>query len=293
MPGRQQDTDIDTGPDIDTAADPGSDASRQEPPAAYRSRRAEIAALAAGLDRAPDDIVYTSVENHVWATVVDALDPMWERHGASAVLHARDRLDLPVDRVPQLREVNETLGPATGFEYRAVPGLVPSLEFFGGLGRELFSSTQYVRWEGSPLYTPEPDVIHEVFGHANCLACPQIADLHRLAGQAMERVHTDAAREVLADLFWFSAEFGVIREPDGVRAYGAGLLSSVGELAWFTDNAEIRPLDLTAMATLDYEIDVFQPVLFAGESVDHVLDVVGGFFAEATDESATELIAPT
>lgn len=282
MPDRQQDIDI----------DPGSDVPRQEPPPEYRARRTEIAALAAGLDRAPADIGYTSIENDVWATVVDALDPVWERHAASAVIDARHRLGLPVDRVPQLREVNEALAPLTGFEYRAVPGLVPSLEFFGGLGRGVFSSTQYLRWEGSPLYTPEPDVIHEVVGHANCLACPQIAELHRLAGKAMARVHTDVARAVLADVFWYSAEFGVVRESGGIRAVGAGLLSSVGELAWFTDNAEIRPLDLCAMGTLGYEIDVYQPVLFAGESVDHVLDVVGGFFAEATDESAAELIAP-
>ena len=71
------------------------------------------------------------------------------------------------------------------------PGSCPSVEFFDGLARGLFSSTQYVRWEGAPVYTPEPDVIHEVMGHANCLACPEIAELHRLAGQAIARVETE------------------------------------------------------------------------------------------------------
>ena len=134
----------------------------------------------------------------------------------SEVLDARDRLALPTDRIPQLGEVDTTLGALTGFGYRAVPGLVPSVEFFGGLGRSLFSSTQYVRWEGSPLYTPEPDVIHEVIGHANCLASPELAELHRLAGHAIERVSSSNARQVLADVFWFSAEFGVVSGGEAV-----------------------------------------------------------------------------
>lgn len=262
-----------------------------EPPPSYWARREEIAASAAGCDRPPVDIAYTATEHEVWATVLHALGPLWNRHACSAVLDARERLALPTDRVPQLREVSAALAALTGFEYRAVPGLVPSLDFFGGLGRGLFSSTQYLRWEGTPLYTPEPDVIHEVSGHANCLACPPIAELHRLAGRAVARLGTDVARSAIADVFWFSVEFGVVRESGSVRAYGAGLLSSVGELAWFAENAEIRSLDLVAMATTGYDIDEYQPVLFAGDSLDHVLDVVGGFFADATDESVADLIA--
>lgn len=262
-----------------------------EPPRSYWQRREEIADLAAGMESQAVDIAYTDIEHGVWGTVADALGPLWEQHAASEVLAARDRLALPTDRVPQLGDVSASLRELTGFEFRAVPGLVPSVEFFGGLGRGRFSSTQYVRWEGSPLYTPEPDVIHEVFGHANALACPEIADLHRLAGQATERVEGERERQVLADVFWFTAEFGVVRERGSVRAYGAGLLSSVGELAWFAGHADIRPIDVREMATTGYDIDEYQPVLFAADSLGQVLDEVGGFFESATDESVARLIA--
>ena len=142
---------------------------------------------------------------------------------------------------------------------------MPAAEFFAALADRTFSSTQYVRWEGSPLYTPEPDVIHEVMGHGNCLACPEIAELHRLAGEAIGRVHTERSLQFLADVFWFSVEFGVIREAGEWKAYGTGLLSSPGELEWFADHADIRPLDIVDMGTTAYDIDHYQPILFAGD----------------------------
>lgn len=261
-----------------------------EPPPRYWDRRRSIAACAAGIDHPPTDIAYGATENEVWAVVSAELAPLWEQHAAAEVLAARDRLGLPTDRVPQLREVSATLAELTGFEYRAVPGLVPVAEFFGGLADGLFSSTQYLRWEGSPLYTPEPDMIHEVMGHANCLACPEIAELHRLAGRAMGRAETERVRQFVADVFWFTAEFGVVHEGDEVRAYGTGLLSSPGELAWFADHADIRPIDVEEMGTTEYDIDVYQPVLFAADSLPQMLDIVGPFFDEVTDESIQRIL---
>ena len=225
----------------------------------------------------------------VWATVAATLAPLWNQFATDGVLEARDRLSLPTHRVPQLAEVDARLRPLTGFGYRAVAGTVPAAEFFQALAERTFASTQYVRWEGSPLYTPEPDVIHEVMGHGNCLACPEIAELHRLAGQAIGRVHDERARQAIADIFWFSVEFGVVREHDAWKAYGTGLLSSPGELEWFAEHADIRRLDLVEMATTPYDIDHYQPVLFAGESLQHVVDVVGGFFAGATDDTVLAL----
>ena len=268
-----------------------ADTESTEPPPEYWDRRREIASHAAGIGCTPTDVAYTDTENEVWAVVAAELAPLWEQHAATEVLAARDRLGLPTDRVPQLSEVTSTLRTLTGFAYCAVEGLVPVDDFFGGLADGLFSSTQYLRWEGAPLYTPEPDVIHEVMGHANCLACPQIAELHRLAGQAMGQVVSERAHQFVADVFWFTAEFGVVHEDDDVKAYGTGLLSSSGELAWFGDHADIRPIDLTAMGTVGYDIDVYQPVLFAGDSLQHVLDTAGAFFAEATDESIERMLA--
>jgi phenylalanine-4-hydroxylase len=261
-----------------------------DPRPAYRARRDEIAALAAGVDAPPVDISYSDIEHGVWSTVADTLGPMWERHASAGVLVGRDGLDLPADRVPQLGDVDAWLRPLTGFGYRAVAGILPADDFFLALAQRTFPSTQYLRFEGAPLYTPEPDVIHEVMGHANCLACPEIAELHRLAGAAVGRVRDERARQFLADVFWFTVEFGVVREHDEPKAYGAGLLSSPGELDWFHTNADIRPLDLAAMGTIGYDIDRYQPVLFEGRSLQHVLDVVGEFYATATDESIAALV---
>lgn len=276
---------LDAGPEL-VADDAAPDL---EPPAEYWQRREEIARLAAGIDAPPVDIEYLDEEHRTWATVARALDDGWRRHAATAVIEARERLGLPTDRVPQLSEVDAWLRPLTGFGYRAVPGIISGAEFFGALGRRVFPSTQYLRWSGAPLYTPEPDVIHEVVGHANVLACPQIAELHRLAGRAIDRVESGSARHVLGDVFWFSAEFGVVRDGGEWRAYGAGLLSSPGELAWFADHAEISPLDLRAMATTPYDIHHYQPILFGADSLDQMLDVVGGFFESATDDRIAEL----
>ena len=104
-------------------------------------------------------------------------------------------------------------------------------------------------------------------------------------------VHDERARQFLADVFWFSVEFGVVWEDGEPKAYGTGLLSSPGELGWFADHADIRPLDLFAMGTTAYDIDHYQPILFAGESLQHVHDVVGGFFATATDDTIAALLA--
>ncbi len=264
-----------------------------QPPASYWERRNAIAAQAAGVNSPPATIEYTDVEHRVWSTVASTLGPLWDRHAASGVLAARDRLSLPTDRVPQLAEVDTWLRPLTGFGYRAVAGTVPAAEFFAALADRIFASTQYVRWEGSPLYTPEPDVIHEVMGHGNCLACPEIAELHRLAGEAIGRVEGERALQAVADVFWFSVEFGVVREHGVWKAYGTGLLSSPGELEWFADHADIRPLDLVAMATTAYDIAHYQPILFAGDSLQHVLDVVGGFLTTATDDSIAALLDPS
>ena len=262
-----------------------------DPPATYRARRQEIAALAAGVDAPAAPIDYTPVEDELWATVAATLGPLWERHASAGVLAAREGLDLPTDRVPQLTEVDAWLRPLTGFGYRAVAGILPGDEFFAALARRVFPSTQYLRWEGSPVYTPEPDVIHEVMGHGNCLACPEIAELHRLAGAVIGRLHDERARLAIADVFWFTVEFGVVREHGEPKAYGAGLLSSPGELEWFGEHAEIRPIDIVEMSTIAYDIDHYQPVLFEGQSLQHVVDVVGDFYEHATDESIVELLA--
>ena len=129
-----------------------------------------------------------------------------------------------------------------------------------------------------PFYTPEPDVVHEIIGHANMLANPVLADLYEVAGRASVRVavHDDQLL-FFSKVFWFSLEFGVLFERGELKAYGAGLLSSFGEIDVFRA-AEIRPWDIEQMGTLDYDITRYQPVLFAAESFDRMVDDLTTFF---------------
>lgn len=258
---------------------------------AFTRRRAEIVARAAGPDAPPADIEYTEQENEIWQTISEKLEPLWDKHLTKKVLDARDRLNLPTDEIPQLSEVTNKLSPISGFEFHAVKGLVDVETFFGKLATREFMSTQYMRHPSNPLYTEEPDIVHEVMGHGTLLANPELAQLHELAGEALLRMETPRARKFVADVWWFSGEFGILTPDHGEpKAYGAGLLSSVGELEGFTERAKIEPIDIAAMGMTKYRINEYQKTLFAGRSIQHVLDEVGGFFESTTEQDVVRMI---
>jgi phenylalanine-4-hydroxylase len=254
--------------------------------AAYQQRRNEIAAAAlAWQPGAPAPrIDYTEAEHDVWRTVWRELSPKHEQLACRAFNEAVVALDLPRDHIPQLEEITARMHELTGFGYVPAAGIVGIDEFYGSLADRLFHSTQYLRHGAAPLYTPEPDLIHEVIGHGHLLADPQLAELNRLAGEAARRTRTPEGIQLVADVFWFTIEFGVVHEDGALRAYGAGLLSSYGEIEEFRA-ADVRPLDFAAMATLAYDITRYQPVLFAAASMEHLVDAVGGFFAACDDDT--------
>ena len=260
---------------------------------AYRERRNEIATAATlwSPGEPIPQIAYTEVENEIWRTVSRELRSRHEKYACREFLEAKAALGLPEDRVPQLDEVTDRLAPLTGFRYHPAAGLVPLREFYGSLADRVFHSTQYVRHPSEPLYTPEPDIVHEVIGHGNMLASPRFAELKRLAGEAARRVQTDEALQFVADVFWFTLEFGVVREDGELRAYGAGILSSYGEIEEFR-GTEIRALDFGEMGTIEYDITKYQPVLYAAESMEHLVEAVGGFFATADDDTPARYAAP-
>jgi phenylalanine-4-hydroxylase len=256
----------------------------------YRRRRNEIAALA--LAWSPGEPIphadYTETEHEIWRTVSRELRPKQDRYAVREFLEARDRLRLPEDHVPQLDEVTEALRRETGWSYHPAAGLVPLLDFYGSLADKVFHSTQYLRHHSVPLYTPEPDIVHEVIGHGNTLASQRFADLYVEAGRAARRVQSEEALEFVSHVFWFTLEFGVMHEDGELKCYGAGLLSSFGEIEEFR-GAEILPLDVARMGVQGYDITHYQPLLFAAESMDHLEDVVGGFFRDADDDLCARL----
>ena len=258
---------------------------------AYRARRSHIAAAAINAPAGTVPVIdYTEDEHRIWRLCQEQLAPKHEKYAHSEFLAAKHRLRLPTDHVPQLDHVSARLRPLTGWGYRAAPGLVPLREFYADLGARTFNSTQYLRHGSEPLYTPEPDIIHEVIGHGNQLASPRFARLTEAAGRASLRLETEDAMKFVADVFWFSMEFGVIKEHGEVKAYGAGILSSFGEMDEF-GHMEHRRLDLADMGTLAYDITEYQPVLFCAENLDELEDVVGGFFDRVDDDLTFELRA--
>lgn len=246
----------------------------------YVRHRNDIADVSANLPLGarPPFVEYTPTENRVWATVRSALSELHADYAVEEYRRGAAALDLPKRAVPQLADVSDRLTELTGWRLCAVPGLVSTADFFAALADRCFPSTQYVRHSSVPFYTPEPDVIHELIGHANSLASPRIATLYERAGQVASRLTDHHLAEWLGRVFWFTLEFGIAKEGGVHRTYGAGLLSSYGEIGHFRD-AELRPFDVVAMGDFsDYEISTFQEVLFAADSFDAAEQQLMEFF---------------
>lgn len=253
--------------------------------AAYRARRAQIALVGERYSSgAPiPEVRYTRAEDELWTLVSTELERKHERFACRAPREGVAALGLRRDGVPQLGDVSARLGELTGFRVEPVAGLVPTRQFYGALADRCFLSTQYIRHTSVPFYTPEPDMVHEVIGHCGMLADPRLAELSRLAGEASLRATSDEALAFFSRVFWFTLEFGVAYEDGELRCYGAGLLSSFGEIEMFR-NAEVRPFDIAAMGATAYDITQYQPVLFAGESMDHVIETLSEWFRAFDDE---------
>lgn len=236
---------------------------------AYRRRRDEIARLAhehRDGDPVPH-VAYTDEEHAVWREVWRQLSPLHADLACGRFLSASARLALGRERVPQLAAVNQALLAATGFSMAPVAGLVDPRTFLEYLGRDVFLSTQYVRHFSRPLYTPEPDVVHELIGHAATLLDADFVALNRAFGEAVRGA--DAATEqALIRVYWWTIEFGVLVEGGARKAYGAGLLSSFGELGAMPRHADVRPLDLDEAAATPFDPTDYQRVLFVARSFD-------------------------
>jgi phenylalanine-4-hydroxylase len=239
--------------------------------AEYRARRNAIAGIATNY-RSGDPIPnapYTEPEHGVWQTIWKALGPAHREHACAEYRRCLERLDFASDRIPQLDEVSRKVEALSGFRLEPVAGLVEPRVFLESLANGVFLSTQYIRHHSTPLYTPEPDVAHEVIGHAVTLASPRLAVLNRLFGEAVRRTTDEAELERLSRIYWFTIEFGVLREGGRVKAYGTGLLSSAGELEEM-HHAELVPLNLEVAANQIYDPTHYQSMLFCADSFDQM-----------------------
>lgn len=235
----------------------------------YRARRNAIAAMALDYRAGTPipDASYTPEEHLLWGEIGDALEASHQQYACAEYLDCVRKLDLPRDRIPQLAEVSERIQRLSGFRLAPVSGLVEPRVFLESLAEGIFLCTQYIRHHSTPHYTPEPDVVHEITGHAVTLASERLAELNRLVGQAVKRTSSAAALERLSRVYWFTMEFGVLLEEGELKAYGTGLLSSVGELEAM-HRAELRPFDLERASREKYDPTSYQPLLFCADSFE-------------------------
>lgn len=248
--------------------------------AEYRRRRNEIAraALEHRQSDPPPVIAYTAEEQAVWREVWRHLDPLHVRYACSEYLEASRRIALSRETIPQLREINAVIEPVYGFRMMPVAGLVTAGAFLEQLGRGVFLSTQYMRHHSVPLYTPEPDVVHELIGHAATFVHPAFAHLNRAFGEAVAGASAEDI-ERIGRVYWYTLEFGVVRERSAVKVYGAGLLSSFGELARFETEERLERWDIDRIAATPYDPTRYQERLFVAPDMQTVVRDVNAWLA--------------
>ncbi len=195
--------------------------------------------------------------------------------GSEVFLRGAQTIGLASHQVPDLRDVNALLAPLTGWRAVPVRGFIPAHEFFASLAERRFPTTVTVRPLAQLDYLPEPDIFHDVFGHVPLHADPVFADFLQRFGAVAARATRAEDVERMARLFWFTVEFGLVREGGSLKVYGSGLISSAKDAAnALSDRCERHPFELDAVLSQPFEIDDLQPVLFVIDSFEQLFDAV-------------------
>jgi phenylalanine-4-hydroxylase len=236
--------------------------------------------------------LYSDANHESWRRLFARMEDRWRRYANPRFLQGIDSLCLEPDRVPRLEDVNRFLSPLTGFKARAVSGYIPSFLFFNSLRNREFPTTITIR-DGTTLdYLPEPDIFHDIAGHvpmhtdrAFADTLVRFGDCAHTAADIVAGIRDEKEKirrvtsifKAMARFFWFTIEFGLMRDKRDLRVYGSGLLSSYGEIAHSIDSPEVQryPIQLEWVINQYFEIDHYQPLLFVVDSFDHLFDLVG------------------
>jgi phenylalanine-4-hydroxylase len=231
---------------------------------------------------------YTAENQETWRVLYDRQMAYLANNASEVYLRGARSINLVRDHIPYLegpQSVNTFLMPLTGWQSKAVPGYLPAKAFFACLARREFPTTIVIRSRESIDYLPEPDIFHDIFGHVPLHADPIFADFLQTYGKAAVSTDDPHHTERLARLFWFTVEFGLIREGGRNRLYGSGLISSPGESAHALDSKDVdrRPFDLETVCNTSFEIDHYQPILYVLESFDQLRDAMNTYAQRLLD----------
>jgi phenylalanine-4-hydroxylase len=218
---------------------------------------------------------YDEEAHDVWRVLFERRMSTLQDTGSEVFLSGMERIGLACDRVPELTDVNRRLAASTGWAAVGVGGFIPAPQFFRCLARRRFPTTLIVRPRAQLDYLPEPDIFHDVFGHVPLHADPVFADFLQQFGALAASAGSEAETTAMARLFWFTVEFGLVRERGRVKVYGSGLISSHGDAAnALGPSCDRRPFSLDAVLAQPFEIDRLQEVLFVVDSFDQLFQAV-------------------
>ena len=206
---------------------------------------------------------YSRAEHDLWRRLYQRQEHLVAKYACDEFNEALDTLNFG-DGIPRFDAINAKLGPRTHWQLVAVPGLVPDLTFFDHLANRRFPVTVWLRNPEEFDYIVEPDIFHDFFGHVPMLFNPVFANYMQAYGRGGIKAHALGAIEMLARLYWYTVEFGLIDSPRGLRTYGAGILSSGGEIGYCTESPNPNRIgfDLLRIMQTRYKIDTYQETYF-------------------------------
>jgi phenylalanine-4-hydroxylase len=218
-----------------------------------------------------DWVSYTAEQHSLWSTLVNRQLALVKRYGAPQFLAGLSALNMQ-DRIPRFEEASRILRRATGWEIVAVPGLIPEQHFFAHLAQRRFPVTVWLRLPEEIDYLVEPDVFHDFFGHVPLLSDPVFADFVQAYGVAGRKAAAEGGVDMLARLYWYSVEFGLMDTGGELRTYGAGILSSAGETTYCIDSPRPHRIrfELERVMRTGYVIDAYQKTYFVVDSFEQL-----------------------
>jgi phenylalanine-4-hydroxylase len=235
---------------------------------------------------------YTATDHDVWRQLYERQRQLLVGRASDEFLVAQDAMGMTPDAIPRFDELNAVLEAATGWTLVGVEGLLPELTFFDHLANRRFPVTWWIRKPGQLDYLAEPDLFHDLFGHVPLLMNPVFADYMQAYGRGGVKAHGIGADALvnLTRLYWYTVEFGLIRQPDGLRIYGSGIVSSKGESIYCLESDAPNRIgfDLERIMRTRYRIDTYQKTYFVIDSFEQLMAATGPDFTPIYARLATQ-----